>query len=261
DGGDELFGGYSRYFRAQRWWDRHEAMPGLLRTPASVLGRFGARLMPAGYARDQFVKLAELAGATHPGRFYQQFVSYWKDPAQVVLDAQAPSTAFDAESDDRFFEQMTLLDSITYLPDDILVKVDRAAMAVSLETRVPIIDHRVFEFAQRLPLDYKIRDGQGKWLLRQLLYRHVPRALVDRPKKGFSVPLGTWLRGPLKDWGAALLDPARLRREGLFDTASVLRKWREHQSGKRDWSTHLWSILMMQAWLDEAAVRPGPGLQ
>lgn len=261
DGGDELFGGYSRYFRAQRWWDRREVLPDLLRTPVSALSRFGARMMPAGYARDQFDKLAELARATHSGRFYQQFVSYWKDPAQVVLDAQVPSTVFDAESSDRFFEQMTLLDSVTYLPDDILVKVDRAAMAVSLETRVPMIDHRVFEFSQRLPLDYKIRDGQGKWLLRQLLHRHVPRALVDRPKKGFSIPLGSWLRGPLKDWGAALLDPARLHREGLFNAAPVLRKWREHQSGKQDWSTHLWSVLMMQAWLDETAVRSGSGPQ
>lgn len=260
DGGDELFGGYSRYFRARRWWDKRRSVPGALRKPVSFLSRIGAGMAPAGHTRDQLDKLAELACATHSGQFYRQFVSYWKDPAKVVLNAEIPLTAFDEESDNSFFEHMMLLDAITYLPDDILVKVDRAAMAVSLETRVPMIDHRVFEFAQRLPLDYKIRDGRGKWLLRQLLYKHVPKALVDRPKKGFSIPLAAWLRGPLKDWAAALLDPARLRREGLFDESPVSRKWHEHQSGRRDWSTHLWSILMTQAWLDETTRNSGARL-
>jgi len=251
DGGDELFGGYSRYFRAQRWWHRRESLPAVLRRPLSELGRLGAALLPAGQWRDQALKAGALAGAPHAGQFYRQFVSYWKDPRQVVRDAYVPATAFDLQmSEGNFFEYMMLLDAITYLPDDILAKVDRAAMSVSLETRVPMIDHHVFEFAQRLPLRYKIRDGRGKWLLRQLLYRHVPAALVDRPKKGFSVPLAAWLRGPLKDWGASLLDPSRLLREGLFEPQAVQRKWREHQSGARNWSQHLWSILMMQAWLD-----------
>lgn len=251
DGGDELLGGYSRYFRAQRWWDKREAVPQALRGPLSVLGRGAGRALPDGPLKDQFEKLAQVISADHTGRFYQQFVSYWKEPSQVVLGAQLPNTLFDVESDAGVFDHMTLLDTLTYLPDDILVKVDRAAMAVSLETRVPMIDHRVFEFARRLPLDYKIRDGRGKWLLRQLLYRHVPQAMVDRPKKGFSIPLAAWLRGPLKDWGAALLDPARLRQQGVFHAEPILRKWQEHQSARHDWSTHLWSILMTQAWLEK----------
>ena len=250
DGGDELFGGYSRYFRAKRWWDKRESIPAMLRTPMAAAARLGAGALGAGHKREQFEKLAEVLGAAHCGKFYQQFVSYWKDPAQVVIGADVPATPFDQPSGDAIFERMMLLDALTYLPDDILVKVDRAAMAASLETRVPMIDHRVFEFAQRLPRDYKIRDGQGKWLLRQLLYRHVPRQMVDRPKKGFSVPLGAWLRGPLKDWASSLLDPAVLRQQGLFHAEPIVRKWQEHQSGKRDWSTHLWSILMTQAWLE-----------
>lgn len=250
DGGDELFGGYSRYFRAKRWWDKRESIPAVLRTPMAAAARLGAGTLGAGHKREQFEKLAEVLGAAHCGKFYQQFVSYWKDPAQVVIGADVPATPFDQPSGDAIFERMMLLDALTYLPDDILVKVDRAAMAASLETRVPMIDHRVFEFAQRLPRDYKIRDEQGKWLLRQLLYRHVPRQMVDRPKKGFSVPLGAWLRGPLKDWASSLLDPAVLRQQGLFHAEPIVRKWQEHQSGKRDWSTHLWSILMTQAWLE-----------
>ncbi len=251
DGGDELLGGYSRYFRAQRWWDKRETVPPALRGPLSALGGGVGKALPDGPLKDQFEKLARLVSAEHAGRFYQQFVSYWKDSSDVVVGAQIPSTLFDAESDAGVFDRMTLLDTLTYLPDDILVKVDRAAMAVSLETRVPMIDHRVFEFARRLPLDYKVRDGQGKWLLRQLLYRHVPRSMVDRPKKGFSIPLAPWLRGPLKDWGAALLDPARLRQQGVFHAEPIARKWNEHQSGKHDWSTHLWSLLMTQAWLEK----------
>ncbi|MDS1138800.1 asparagine synthase (glutamine-hydrolyzing) [Pusillimonas sp. SM2304] len=259
DGGDELFGGYSRYVRAQRWWDKRQAVPGGLRSPLGAVVRAGARWLPQGHRRDQFEKLAEVLGAAHEGEFYRQFVSYWKDPAQVVVGAQTPATRFDEASAQGLFERMMLLDAVTYLPDDILVKVDRAAMASSLETRVPMIDHRVFEFAQRLPLDYKRRDGQGKWLLRQLLYRHVPRAMVDRPKKGFSVPMAAWLRGPLQDWAGALLDPIRLRRDGLFHDEPIVRKWTEHQAGKHDWSTHLWSVLMTQAWLDkmdETETRP-----
>ncbi|MGP1613829.1 MAG: asparagine synthetase B family protein, partial [Pollutimonas bauzanensis] len=250
DGGDELFGGYSRYFRASRWWDKRASIPAPLRGPMAAAARLGAGWLAAGRAGEQFDKLAQVLAADHSGKFYQQFVSYWKDPAQVVIGADIPATAFDEPSDDAIFERMMLLDALTYLPDDILVKVDRAAMAASLETRVPMIDHRVFEFAQRLPRDYKIRDGQGKWLLRQLLYKHVPRQMVDRPKKGFSVPLAAWLRGPLRDWAAALLDPARLRQQGLFHAEPIVRKWQEHQAGKRDWSTHLWSILMTQAWLE-----------
>ncbi|NYT86897.1 asparagine synthase (glutamine-hydrolyzing) [Pollutimonas harenae] len=253
DGGDELFGGYSRYVRAQQWWNRRQAVPAGLRGPLAAVARAGVGILAPGHRRDQLDKLSEVLGAAHEGEFYRQFVSYWKDPAQVVIGAELPSTPFDAPSRLGLFERMMLLDALTYLPDDILVKVDRAAMAASLETRVPMLDHHVFEFAQRLPSSYKRRGGQGKWLLRQVLYRHVPAHMIDRPKKGFSVPMAAWLRGPLKDWGAALLDPVRLKREGLFHAEPIVQKWSEHQSGKRNWSTHLWGVLMTQAWLDGTA--------
>jgi asparagine synthase (glutamine-hydrolysing) len=252
DGGDELFGGYSRYFRAANWWRKRASVPGILRGPLALAARTGSAMIPAGHMREQFSKLADVLQAPHAGAFYRQFVSYWRDPAQALLHAQQPSTPFDEDRGDALFERMMQLDALTYLPDDILVKVDRAAMACSLETRVPMLDHHVVEFARRLPLDYKIRDGKGKWLLRQLLYRHVPQEMVDRPKKGFSVPMAAWLRGPLRDWGQALLDPARLGSEAVFRPEWISRKWREHQDGKRDWSTHLWSVLMVQAWLERS---------
>lgn len=259
DGGDELFGGYSRYRWMDNWWSWRQRIPGVLRPLAAGSAGLAARVMPVGRLQSRVGKVAELLAAPSSGQFYRSFVSYWSDPARIVRDAELPPTAFDQPSSDGFPEQMMLLDLQTYLPDDILVKVDRAAMACSLETRVPLLDHGVVAFAQQLPLQYKWREGQSKWLLRQLLYRHVPATLIDRPKRGFSVPLGAWLRGPLRDWAEALLDPSRLNQQGLFHSAPLQQRWREHQAGRNDWSAWLWGVLMVQAWLDEAAASGAAG--
>src|SRR5690606_6879724 len=168
---------------------------------------------------------------------------YWQDPASVVMRATEPASAFDQAPLDSLLDTMMAIDTVSYLPDDILVKVDRAAMAVSLETRVPLLDHRVYEFAWSLDEKYKLRGSDSKWLLKQLLYRHVPREMLDRPKKGFSVPMGQWLRGPLRAWGEQLLAVPRLQQQNLLDAERVHAIWVQHQSAAADHSPRLWGIL------------------
>jgi asparagine synthase (glutamine-hydrolysing) len=271
DGGDELFGGYDRYFLGQRLWRQVSRWPmgvrkmlarGLVALPPqrwnSVLGP-ARRVLPRGWAGanlgDKLHKGAELLAAPTSTHFYRSLITHWSQPEALVLGSHEPATVLTdcarQPVTDHFLHQMMALDLLTYLPDDILVKVDRAAMGVSLETRVPLLDHRVVEFAWTLPLDYKLRAGEGKWPLRQVLDRYVPRELIERPKMGFGVPLDSWLRGPLREWGESLLDESRLRQEGYLDPQLVRQKWREHLSGLRNWQYPLWDVLMFQAWLAE----------
>ncbi|GLQ45736.1 asparagine synthetase B [Dyella lipolytica] len=271
DGGDELFGGYNRYLTARTTWERMQRMPPFARHAVAAALR---TLSPAAWDKlveqakpllpkkwhlatpgDKAHKLAKVLAMSDGRAFFLSLASQWQDPASIVLGAQEPQTLLtDTETwphADDLSQRMMAMDAQSYLPDDILVKVDRAAMANSLETRVPMLDHRVVELAWRMPLHQKIRDGQGKWLLRQVLYRHVPRDLVERPKMGFGIPLDSWLRGPLRDWAEALLGESRLRQEGYFQPAPIRQKWAEHLSGKRNWQHALWTVLMFQAWLEE----------
>ena len=268
DGGDELFGGYNRYFWGRSIWRRIGPWPRGLRQAAggaalalspTAWDRLG-RMLPRRWRQpmfgDRVHKLAGVIDVANTDELYRRLVSQHREPESLVIgaheaplwaDVQAAEFARSPRGAD-FTERMMFHDLVGYLSDDILAKVDRAAMAVSLETRVPLLDHRVVEFAWSLPLSLKIRDGQGKWLLRQVLYRYVPRELIERPKQGFGVPLDLWLRGPLRDWAEALLDEARLRQEGLLHPAPIRRKWEEHLSGRRNWQYWLWNVLMFQAW-------------
>ena len=277
DAGDELFGGYNRYFWGRALWMRINWMPLWLRhlLAGALTGLSPARwdaffssLAPVLPKRihqrnpgDKMHKLAEILDVQRPEELYHGLVSHWKDPEAIVVDGREPATVLTTPgrwaSLRDFSERMMYLDTVSYLPDDILAKVDRAAMGVSLETRIPMLDHSIIEFAWRIPLHMKIRHNQGKWLLRQVLYKYVPRELVQRPKMGFGVPIDAWLRGPLREWAEALLDERRLSEEGYLQPGPVRAVWTEHLSGRRNWQYYLWDVLMFQAWLEQN--RPTPG--
>lgn len=274
DAGDELFGGYNRYFWGPRIWNRLGRLPAPLRhslggvmqaVPISIWNALGAPLLGTqeGVARlgDKVHKLANrLEHVNNLNDLYRSLVTEWSDPAALVrgasgevatepfnlLDDPMPLHGLDTEPLPMMYQ-----DAMTYLPDDILCKVDRAAMACSLETRVPFLDHRVVEMAWRLPLHMKMRGNTGKWALRQVLYKHVPKELIERPKVGFAIPVGHWLRGTLREWAEALLTETRLESEGYLQPGPIRRVWQEHLRGQRDHTAKLWSVLMFQAWLEE----------
>jgi asparagine synthase (glutamine-hydrolysing) len=271
DGGDELFGGYTRYFWAENVWKTMRAMPGPARAAArsallalrpsqwdSLWTSVGG-LLPGALrqrmAGDKVQKLAELLGASDEHDVYLRLASIWKEPNAVVRGGIDPAIALTRDAArlgiSSFSEQMMLADSLSYLPDDILAKVDRATMGVSLEGRIPLLDPRLAAFAWRLPAAMKVRSGKGKWPLRALLARYVPAPLFERPKMGFGVPIDRWLRGPLQDWAEGLLSERRLEAEGFFEAAPIRSAWTAHKAGTRSAQAPLWTILMFQAWLEE----------
>jgi asparagine synthase (glutamine-hydrolysing) len=270
DGGDELFGGYERYAWGNTIWNtvgwmpsglRH-AVAGAVRTiPSSgweVVLKPLRLVLPSRLARratgDKLHRLAGFLAADGPGALYQMLISSCDNPGEIVLGARAAAHDLDElrcwSSAGNFVQRAMCYDTKSYLPNDILTKVDRASMGVSLEARAPLLDHRIVEFAWQLPFAMKVQERRSKLLLRQVLDQYVPRALVERPKTGFGVPIGEWLRGPLREWAEALLDEPRLRDDGFFDPVPIRRTWATHLSRANDRHYHLWDVLMFQAWLD-----------
>jgi len=267
DGGDEVFLGYNRYPAAVAAWRRMQGTPPWMRrgiarslemlSPRSW-DRLGGLLPTSRRPRLLGDKMHKLAGAFRqqsPDDIYRRLTSQWDDPAAFLTEGTEFSTEAwrSAANISDFSERMAFLDTVTYLPDDILAKVDRASMSVALEVRVPLLDHRVVEFAWSLPPRMRLRGDTTKWLLREICYRHVPRALVERPKMGFAVPLDTWLRGPLRDWAESLLDETRLAEEGLFQPDAVRAAWTHFLDGRDNAQHGIWGLLQAQAWLERWA--------
>jgi asparagine synthase (glutamine-hydrolysing) len=261
DGGDELFGGYSRYFLTPRIMSklkklplRHQIKFLLEKTPIyllDVLAKIVRQLTKLPVTATKLKTFAPLLSATNQYELYRMLMMCWRDPQAVVLGcSNAYDISYKFELKD-FVHVMMLHDTLTYMPGDILTKVDRAAMAVSLEGRIPLLDHRIAEFAWQLPLSQKIRDNNGKWLLRQVLYQYVPQQLIDRPKMGFGIPLGEWLRTDLREWAEAMIHPDKLRKQGLLDSDLIQQIWHNHLYTTVDYSSQLWTVIMLQAWLAE----------
>jgi len=269
DGGDELFGGYNRYFWAERILRNINRVPGTLRGPLRAILQavpvaawdgllsMAPRSLRQAHAGEKVHKIAALLDAPTPEAIYLRLVSQWPNPDLITTGGREQAGVFQdaslAAKVPNFVSRMQYLDMATYLPDDILTKVDRATMAVGLEGRVPLLDHRVIAYSWSLPPHLKVRNGQGKWILRQVLNRYVPHGLVDRPKQGFGVPLGAWLRGPLRDWVEDLLSVKRLENGGLLRPEPIRKMWDEHRAGVRNWQYPLWTVLMFEAWRERWA--------
>jgi len=266
DGGDELFCGYNRYVISKKYWTALQLIPKLLRKSASIALQFLSiedwnkisKILPnlSKYSNfgDKVHKGANVLTANNLFDLYYMLSSHWQNPTEVVINSNEPETFLTKNKPELFGldsqQQMMALDFITYLPNDILVKIDRAAMASSLETRVPFLDHKLIEFVWKIPHSLKYRNGQGKWILKEILNQYVPRNLTDKPKMGFGVPIGAWLREPLRDWAENLLNQKKLQEEGYFNSELVRKKWLEHLSGRRNWQYDLWNVLMFQSWID-----------
>jgi asparagine synthase (glutamine-hydrolysing) len=269
DAGDELFGGYGHYRKTQILWqaltripeDYRKRLARLLKALSSAGHDLGVASGLVSRILDRISNLSDLLPAPTDRSLYRLLMSPNRDPRAWLSDATEPQTQFEGlsswENLPELLQRMMCLDFVSYLPDDILVKVDRAAMSVGLETRIPLLDHRIIEFAWSLPTPLKQRRNQGKWLLRRILHQYVPPDLVHRPKRGFAAPIAQWLRDPLRDWAEHLLGATRLRQEGFFEPRGIRQKWQEHLTKKRDWSAGLWHVLMFQAWLDQQKVMPG----
>lgn len=257
DGGDELFGGYSRYSRSNSVWNLIGGIPFPIRDAAGgFISRVGLPDNQPFALNDKLYSLSEMLRSGQEEGLYLRAMSHWAQPDTVVIGGHEPPTPLRTPGAwpviPEFIQRMMYLDLITYLPDDILVKLDRASMGASLEGRVPYLDdHRVAEFAWRLPREFKIRGGVGKRILRQVLYRYVPREMVEHPKMGFGIPVAAWLRGPLREWAESLLNENRLKEEGYFKPAPIREKWAQHISEKYNWQYYLWDVLMFQAWLEK----------
>lgn len=269
DGGDELFGGYNRHYWGRALWQRMQGVPPILRrivaagitaVPTTTWDQLFEMMLPMlpkslhqRMPGDKLHKLAALLASITQEHIYLSLASHWKCPTEIVLGATEPVSRVTAPrswmEELGYSEQMMYLDMVSYLPDDILTKVDRASMGVSLEARVPFLDHRIVEFSSRVPISMKIRNGQGKWILRQLLGRYLPEELYDAPKMGFGVPIGPWLRGPLRAWGEDLLSETCLRQQGYLNVSKVRQCWTSFIEGKGNWQYHLWDVLMFQAWM------------
>ena len=267
DAGDELFCGYNRYLMNDKIWRRLQHVPSPFRVLASKIilsispefwSSFG-QILP-GFNRypnfgDKLHKGANVLSASTMEELYLGLISHWQDPAKIVIGGTELPTYLNTNklhlTNIKGVEKMMLLDALTYLPDDILVKVDRAAMSNSLETRVPFLDHHLAEFVWSMPQNLKYRNGETKWVLRRVLNKYIPQELIDRPKMGFGIPLAEWLRGPLKEWASELIDPKKLSSQGFFEPLIISNTWSEHLAGKRNWSSQLWTILMFQAWLEK----------